>query len=669
MKRRLAKVGSARAARRRVRRRPVVIIFAGLLVAAGLVLYGPWTAAFLARQAAAARLRTCAIGAAQRWLARSAWLAPDDWSTDLLKATAHRYASQGEAWSKALEDARRKGAPDGRLRLERRLGEIQWGALRRGAEAEIHDLADAGASEQDVFTSYLRGYLAVGDVGMAGRLLEQSLKHYGDRAHGDYLWGVYWRFRENHAEAESRLRQALDLQPGHELARAELAELYEQKGQLGAAQAEYAELLGRSGGSEGSLLGLARVSRKLVRLEAARLLVEPLVSRPEPARAALVEMGRIEAEAGRYEEAEGWFGRVPLDGTSDTGTLSAAAVVFVLRGKTAEAERLFAMVDDVGSRAAWIPDLRARLATNPDDVAAAEELQRLARSPSERLRQTGALPAQGAGASTADQATAPRALYAQHCSACHGETGDGLGRAGRHLFPPPRDFGSPSVRLVSTRNGVPALEDVVAVLRDGIPGTSMPPLEQVSEADRRRLAEEVLRMRRARIRERLTWVLRAEDEPADAEEIDLAIERATVAGEPIPVPAIGAPDAEALRRGRDVYRSLGCGHCHGDDGSGAADQSLFDDQGYPNRARDLVREPFKGGRQPRSVYLRVLAGMPGTAHPATPNLSDRQSIELVHYVLSLGRAPQRVLTNHQRRDLATAPAYLATIGELAQPLP
>ncbi len=50
--------------------------------------------------------------------------------------------------------------------------------------------------------------------------------------------------------------------------------------------------------------------------------------------------------------------------------------------------------------------------------------------------------------------------------------------------------------------------------------------------------------------------------------------------------------------------------------------------------------------------------MPGTPHPAVSNLPQEQVIELVDYVLSLAREPPVMLTNHERRVLATTPAYL-----------
>ena len=59
-----------------------------------------------------------------------------------------------------------------------------------------------------------------------------------------------------------------------------------------------------------------------------------------------------------------------------------------------------------------------------------------------------------------------------------------------------------------------------------------------------------------------------------------------------------------------------------------------------------------------AIYRRIVAGMPGTPHPAVSNLPQEQVIELVDYVLSLAREPPVMLTNHERRILATTPAYL-----------
>ena len=67
-----------------------------------------------------------------------------------------------------------------------------------------------------------------------------------------------------------------------------------------------------------------------------------------------------------------------------------------------------------------------------------------------------------------------KALYEKNCLACHGSTGDGKGPAATTLAPPPSNF-----KMIQ-----PDFDYIRKVLRDGIPGTSMPVWkDQLSESD------------------------------------------------------------------------------------------------------------------------------------------------------------------------------------------
>ncbi len=223
--------------------------------------------------------------------------------------------------------------------------------------------------------------------------------------------------------------------------------------------------------------------------------------------------------------------------------------------------------------------------------------------------------------------------------------------------------------LVSTRNGVPTLEDIEKVLANGIPGTAMRAFGTLPESDRALLAQEVRRRQRDGVRERLGKSLRELDEDIPEAEIRQAVELCTTPGEPVAVPAEWPQGPSAQTRGREVYSLLGCAKCHGDDGTGMPDEPLFDEQGEPARARDLVHEPFKGGRQPESVYRRIAAGMPGTPHPAAVDTPQAQLADLVAYVRGLAKEPTLTLTNHQRREWATALAYAAGLRSLRSKAP
>ncbi len=206
------------------------------------------------------------------------------------------------------------------------------------------------------------------------------------------------------------------------------------------------------------------------------------------------------------------------------------------------------------------------------------------------------------------------------------------------------------------------MEDVEKVLARGIPGTSMPAFDALRPEERTLLAEEVLRLRYERAGARIARLLREAGEDPTEAELREAVERTTTPGPPVPLPDYWPGGTEALARGRTVYQTLGCANCHGDDGSGAADQTWFDDQGEPCRPRDLVREPFKGGREPDSVYLRIAVGMPGTPHPGVPTLAQEELADLVQYVLALGRPPEILMTNHDRRVRANPRVYHDQLG-------
>jgi mono/diheme cytochrome c family protein len=375
-------------------------------------------------------------------------------------------------------------------------------------------------------------------------------------------------------------------------------------------------------------------------------------------------MARIEVESGNYPEAERWIRRLPADKSIEETVLFPAIIALALQGNGTAAERLFDTATESWDRSWWLFDLRVRLANNPEDRAAAQEIQRLTRlsSPQSLQELIGVRQPKEQGP-RAGSATSVAELYKVHCRACHGTGGDGHGPAARNLFPRPRNLRSGKSQLVSTRNGVPTLEDLQRMLAQGMPGTSMAAFDKLPAADRRLLAEEVLRLRREGIQEEVARALQQEGEEIDRAELRQTVERLTTPGERVRLPGDWPALQQAAERGKVSYRTLGCNKCHGDDGIGAADQPLFDEQGEPARARDLVHEPFKGGRDLESVYLRIAAGMPGTAHPAAWNLPQDQVTEVAAFVRSLARGPERMLTNFERRMRSASRAYLAWINQ------
>jgi hypothetical protein len=83
--------------------------------------------------------------------------------------------------------------------------------------------------------------------------------------------------------------------------------------------------------------------------------------------------------------------------------------------------------------------------------------------------------AQGPDLGTDAQRESGKKLYLKYCSQCHGEKGDGEGYATLHLMPKPRDFTTGKFKIRTTPTGaLPTHQDLVSVIRRGMPYTSMP---------------------------------------------------------------------------------------------------------------------------------------------------------------------------------------------------
>lgn len=650
------------------RRRRFVICILGLVVAITALMFGPKALAVLARHMASREMAAWAIGSAQQWLTRAASLNPSDGTTDLMRAVCFRRLDQMDDWSAALQAAKRKGAPATQTQLETEIGFIQSGRFGENEELRLGALIEEGGSTHDVAAAFVHGFLVRGEYGKANMLLQDWGENYPNEAHVAYMRGVYGNQLDEPSQAIEAFEDALTKQPHHEPARRAIAELCETGDLLGKSFGHFAEFSARSPANAVAKVGLARVLRKRGNTEHARDALEPLASLQEPPENVAIEMGQIEFETGNYEEAERWYARVNLEELDDAEALSAAATVFAFCGNVTRAERLFARNANVMSASTRMYDLEVSLTIDPNDRLAVDELQRLAGRSNSPMEVEGNV-AERPPRDLPESSTATALdLYTLHCAACHGIDGAGDGRAAWHLFPVPRDFRSERFRLVSTLNGVPSLDDLMAVTKKGMPGTSMPAFEDLSEQQHRLLAQEVLRLHREGMRTRFIEMLASEGEEIDEGEVSQVVEAGTIAGEALSIPQIGPLDPQSVTRGKGIYYELGCNKCHGEDGIGDGETPSFDENGCPIRPRDLAHEPFKGGQESESIYLRIALGMPGSPHPASPTLAEAKLIDLVQFCRSLSKEPKRSLTNHQRAVLASGRAYRSAFADSQDPV-
>ncbi len=231
------------------------------------------------------------------------------------------------------------------------------------------------------------------------------------------------------------------------------------------------------------------------------------------------------------------------------------------------------------------------------------------------------------GSATAKPGDAVRGkdIYDKRCTWCHGPDGDGAGVAHDRLNPPPRDFtyGNYKIKTSSFDSMAPNDDDVFRMIRDGMPGTAMPGWSDLlTEQDMWDLVAYVK--------------LFAGFGQFTIKQIDF--------GSQIP------SSAESIEKGKQLFE-MGdrCVECHGKTGKGNASKRLIGDLGERTWARNLTKPwTFRGGNDPKDIFVRITTGIAGTVMPSFANPRSKKSLSIedrwhvANYVASLAKADNKV---------------------------
>ncbi len=217
-------------------------------------------------------------------------------------------------------------------------------------------------------------------------------------------------------------------------------------------------------------------------------------------------------------------------------------------------------------------------------------------------------------------------IYAKRCMICHGAEGDGDGAATELLNPPPRDFTSAMYKIKTTGfdDIVPNDEDIMRMIRDGMPGTAMPGWADI-------LKEEEIWDLVAYVK---TFAGLEEEQPTDQLDYGQQVETS----------------AESIAKGEKLFHeSDRCSECHGEDGKGDATKRLKGDAGERTWPRNLTKPwTFRGSNDPKDIFTRISVGIAGTEMPsfADPESKKKLSIEdrwhVANYVNSLADTEKAV---------------------------
>ncbi len=226
---------------------------------------------------------------------------------------------------------------------------------------------------------------------------------------------------------------------------------------------------------------------------------------------------------------------------------------------------------------------------------------------------------------TEAQRESGKTLYIKYCSQCHGEKGDGESYATPHLYPRPRNFTTGKFKVRSTPTGaLPTHQDIVNVIRRGMPYTSMPAWPNLSDQDVTNLAY---------------FITTFSPDFANSEN----------APQPVPVP--NAPNAtnESIEQGKKLYEETGCARCHGNlgRGDGPSAVTLVDDWGLPIRPADLAQSwTFRGGSSREDIFRTMSTGFNGTPMPGFVDAQTPEQLwAITDYIVFLSGESGPAYTN------------------------
>ena len=132
--------------------------------------------------------------------------------------------------------------------------------------------------------------------------------------------------------------------------------------------------------------GLARSLRKAGRQAEAKTRLEPLAAQPDVLSMVVYEMILLELELGNYREAKKWFDEASPTSLSDEDMLTAAAITLSMLGNTMACDTLITAMFDKKAAKSQVDDLRVHLTANPQDWAAAGQLQKAMQQVVARIR-------------------------------------------------------------------------------------------------------------------------------------------------------------------------------------------------------------------------------------------------------------------------------------------
>ena len=204
-------------------------------------------------------------------------------------------------------------------------------------------------------------------------------------------------------------------------------------------------------------------------------------------------------------------------------------------------------------------------------------------------------------------------VYKHMCVHCHGQDGNGGGKAIAYLYPWPRDFRKGVFKYRTTPFGsLPQDKDIYRTISRGIPGTSMPAWGGALSKDETLGVVEYIKSFSKRFEK---------EKPKEA----------------IVIGDVPATDAQSIKSGQDIYQEMRCSRCHGTDlkGDGPIADELYDIWDHRVFIYDLTDpNTFKFGFDKKDLFMILTTGIDGTPMKSYNHLNDKERWDLASFIES-----------------------------------
>ncbi|MDA7504003.1 tetratricopeptide repeat protein [bacterium] len=304
---------------------------------------------------------------AMNWLSGVSWIWPRNAEWYYLSARSSRRLKNFDRVEKHLKVAFEQGWPREQLEYEQILALAQTGQYEKVGSRWPQLFQNAGSDGPEISHAYINASLARFRLDIAATALASWKADFPNDPDPYFMEGKITMVLQRWEDAELLLKQALEIDPRHTLAREQLAEAYIKQLKYQQAIAELQTLMN----DHPKPITKSRLVHCLVQqgeTEAAQKLLEAaLINTPED-KNLQSEMGRLLSKLGQHAEAIPYLQSVVDLHPEETETRYALAQALRANGQEQEAAAHFNFVDEATKALLTLSRLTTKVVESPSDV-------------------------------------------------------------------------------------------------------------------------------------------------------------------------------------------------------------------------------------------------------------------------------------------------------------